>query len=239
MGHLEKLFNSLNPKAKTIQAAFAKVDPKLLLNTGSFNMLEAERMPGWFQALSGNHVPETTEYNISSFVFRAERPFHPVRLDKCLSHGFDGLLRSKGLIWVAGSDNFALTWSQAGMSMQIEPGQAWYGAKDPADWPLDMPDKFKRGPYFDRQQELVFIGTNNMNKAKIEKDLGLALVSDQEFQKGPAVWSTWPNPFAEVAKPNRRPRGTRSAPSCPHVQKKPATARVSVRQTLKRPAKSC
>lgn len=228
--HLEKLLHTLNPKAKIIRAAFGKVDPKFLLNTGSFNMAEAERMPGWFQALSGSHTPETAEYDISSFVFRAQHPFHPLRLDKCLRRGFDGVLRSKGLIWVAGLEQYALIWGQAGMSMKIEPGQAWFGTLDVADWPMDMPNEYKSGPYFDRRQELVFIGTKDMNEVQIRTDLGSALVSDEEFQKGPDVWSTWSNPFVQAAPGKGGRRGSRkrvSRGSSHRLRKKPTAARVS------------
>ena len=47
--HLEGLLRKLNPKAKILRSAFAKVDLRSLLNTGSFNMAEAETMPGWYQ----------------------------------------------------------------------------------------------------------------------------------------------------------------------------------------------
>ena len=77
--HLEGVLKKLNPKAKVIRSTFSKVDLKQLLDTKSFDIAEAEQMPGWYQELQGNHVPESEEYGISSLVYREKRPFHPTR----------------------------------------------------------------------------------------------------------------------------------------------------------------
>merc|ERR1711871_134765 len=69
--NLEGLLKKLNPKAKIIRSTFGKVCLENVFNTGSFDMAEAEQMPGWYQELQGNHVPEPLEYGISSFVFRS------------------------------------------------------------------------------------------------------------------------------------------------------------------------
>eukprot|EP00933_Yihiella_yeosuensis_P018536 TRINITY_DN15176_c0_g1_i1.p1 TRINITY_DN15176_c0_g1~~TRINITY_DN15176_c0_g1_i1.p1 ORF type:complete len:763 (-),score=187.18 TRINITY_DN15176_c0_g1_i1:164-2452(-) len=198
--HLESLLKKLNPKAKIIRSSFGKVDLNLLLNTGSFDMAEAEQMPGWFQELQGNHVPETLEYGISSFVFRAQRPFHPKRLDKLLSDGLD-VFRSKGVIWVAGLHESALVWGQAGTTMSITNGAPWLqGSVDPSHWPADTPEQYKSAPYGDRRQELVFI-SRNIKEAKLRESLEAALVTDAEFEMGKEEWAKWPNPF--VAKPKK------------------------------------
>jgi len=196
--NLEGLLRKLNPKAKIIRSSFGKVDVKLLLNTCSFDMAEAEQMPGWYQELKGNHVPETLEYNISSFVFRAQRPFHPRRLDKLLRVGFDGVLRSKGVIWIAGIHESSFVWGQAGNAMNIEGGAAWlHGSADLSDWPSNVSQEYSNAPYGDRRQELVFIG-KNLKEAKVRKQLKQALVTDAEFKMGNDAWVKWSNPFKHV-----------------------------------------
>jgi len=176
--HLEGLLKTLNPKAKIVRSSFGKVDLNLLLNTGNFDMTEAEQMPGWLHELQGNHVPETLEYNISSFVFRAQRPFHPERLEQLLDAGFEpsyGMLeklldswksrviRAKGVVWVAGLE-VSLLLNQAGSAKpRLELGSAW----------------LHRG---DMRQEIVFIG-RNLKKDRLINHLEQALVTDTEFEE--------------------------------------------------------
>jgi len=199
---LESLLKKLNPKAKIVRSSFGKVDIEMLLGTGSFNMAEAEQMPGWLQELSGNHehVPETLAYNISSFVFRATRPFHAERLDRLLSidseEAFDCVFRSKGIVWVAGLDT-ALIWGHAGAIFKMENGTPWlHGSVDVSDWPPEIPEEYKSATYGDKRSELVFIGAN-LNEAQVRQHLESALLTDAELHSGEEEWVKWPNPFAE------------------------------------------
>merc|ERR1712151_882096 len=98
------------------------------------------------------------------------------------SSGSDGILRSKGIIWVASSPAQALIWGQAGKSVRIEAGSLWlHGSVDVAKWPPGIPQEYKSAPCGDRRQEVVFIGSN-MNEADIRERLEKAFATDEELQ---------------------------------------------------------
>ena len=52
------------------------------MDTGLFNLEEAKEHPLWAQELYNfkEHVPETEEYGITSFVYRNRKPFDPQKL---------------------------------------------------------------------------------------------------------------------------------------------------------------
>jgi len=175
----------LNPRARMIESKFGVVSPSMVLDTCSFKQNEVEMLPGWVQELQGNgsaHTPETEEYGISSFIYSAERPFHPHRLHCLVKNGVAalGVLRSKGIIWRDSEHGFVWEWSQAGSSMALQQGRRWQ------DWPAED-EKYKDRRWGDRRQELVFIG-RNMKETAIRKALDDALLSDEEFARS---WEAW------------------------------------------------
>ena len=79
---LKAILKRFNPTAELIEATFGRVDPKQVLGTGLFDLAKAEEFPGWLkEARYGEHTPESVEYGISSFTFRASKPFHVARFE--------------------------------------------------------------------------------------------------------------------------------------------------------------
>ena len=205
---LEQIIRRLNPQAKILISRESSVPLQDVMGTGLFRLSEAENSPDWLEVPRGQEQTETEEYGISHFVYRRSRPFHAARLADAMNGGFregepmDGVLRSKGLMWIASRNNWAYDWSQAGCSIRMNPGGLWWAAAPKDEWPDDkkaiaaINAKIK-GAYGDRHQELVFIG-HGMNEARISESLDQCLLTDSEYAQGPKTWVGFDDPFPKV-----------------------------------------
>lgn len=65
-----KIIRSLNADAKIIETSHSDVPANAILNTGLFDFEQAQEHPMWAKELYGfaDHVPETEEYGVASFV---------------------------------------------------------------------------------------------------------------------------------------------------------------------------
>ncbi|MEO1830692.1 MAG: zinc metallochaperone GTPase ZigA [Pseudomonas sp.] len=190
---------SLNPRARIELAEFGQVPLDRVLDTGLFDFTAASQAPGWLQELRGSHTPETEEYGISSFVYRARRPFHPQRFFTLVNSEWPGVVRSKGFFWLACAPAMAGQWSQAGAVARHGPAGIWWAAVPPKQWPDDPESVALIRSKWDEQvgdarQELVLIGMQ-MDQAALCAALDACLLNDEEMAQGPAVWESWDNPF--------------------------------------------
>ncbi len=196
---LRAILRKLNPDARIEESVRGQVRLASVLNTGLYDEERAAVMPGWLKEIQGEHTPETEEYGISSFVFRARKPFHPGRFWKALHQGWNGILRAKGFCWIATKHDVMGEFSQAGNCLTVEPHANWYAALPKEQWP-DDPEQLRSiercwvEPYGDRMQEIVFIGID-MERDAIERDLNECLLTDAELERGPAHWKRFKDPF--------------------------------------------
>ena len=92
-------------------------------------MNKAEASAGWIRELENEHLPETEEYGIGSFVFRSKKPFHPDRFLDFVQNKFPtNIIRSKGLFWLESRPDQALVWGQAGGSLKADSAGVWWSS---------------------------------------------------------------------------------------------------------------
>jgi G3E family GTPase len=198
---LEAILRQFNPDAVMLRSEFGRIAARQILNTGLFDLAKAQQAPGWLKTLRGEEMPESEEYGISSWVYRARRPFHPQRFHDYLDMGWESILRAKGFSWLATKNDTMALLSQAGNCLNLEPLRPWYAALDKQHWPEDEESlnglkSVWQEPWGDRMQELVFIGVD-MPQDEIRRELDACLLTDAEMAMGPEKWATFPDPFGE------------------------------------------
>jgi G3E family GTPase len=93
---VKAIINGLNAKAKIIETTLSHVDMKEVMDTGLFNLEEAQQHPLWAQELynPNEHLPETEEYGITSFVYRARATFNPKKIHSFFNQEWPGVIRA-------------------------------------------------------------------------------------------------------------------------------------------------
>jgi G3E family GTPase len=194
------IIKALNPVAEVIETDFCNVEIGRVLDTERFNLEAAEQNPLWFKELNGfkDHVPETEEYGIRSFVYRARRPFNPALFARFINRSWPGVVRSKGFFWLATRPHQVGELSQAGALVRTGRRGLWWASVPQQRWPDDPDWRESMRPYLDRvwgdrRQEMVFIGMNPMDEAAIRRELDACLVPARAFT--PEQWTALPDPF--------------------------------------------
>lgn len=194
-----RILLALNPNAKFVPAEFGRVPLPSILDTGLFDLESASRGARWIKELNGEHVPETEAFGVTSFVYRARRPFHPHRFHRWLATPWPGVVRSKGFFWLATRMDFIGDWSQAGGVCRNQPSREWWAAIPKSRWPDRDEDiravlKLMEKPWGDRRQEIVVIGIG-MDESEVRSGFDACLLTDDEMSLGPDGWASFPDPF--------------------------------------------
>ncbi|MFN4193119.1 MAG: GTP-binding protein [Tabrizicola sp.] len=194
-----RIIKSLNPDARLIETDHARVDPAAILDTGLFDFDRAAEHPLWARELYGfaSHAPETEEYGIASFVYRARAPFHPGRIHAVLNGDLPGVIRAKGHFWLATRPDWVAEFSLAGAVSSVTPLGIWWASVPRERWPTH-PEALKevlskwQEPWGDRRQEIVFIGAG-LDETALRARLDAALVPATAFI--PKAWAGLSDPF--------------------------------------------
>ncbi|MCT2399898.1 GTP-binding protein [Novosphingobium mangrovi (ex Huang et al. 2023)] len=195
-----KLVASLNAGARIIPCDHGQVPLDAILDTGLFDEEKAAQHPLWAKELYGyaGHVPETEEYGIESFVYRARGPFDPAKFHAFLTGGgLDAVVRAKGHFWLATRPDWVGELAVAGAQTMTARLGRWWASIPRNQWPDD--DRFENfvaghwdAVWGDRRQELVFIGIG-MDAARIRAGLDACLLPVDAFT--PEMWMGLHDPF--------------------------------------------
>lgn len=200
---VRSIIRSLNGRADIIESTLGQVELDSIIDTGLFHFEEAQEHPLWAQELYNfkDHVPETEEYGIVSFVYRARQPFYPEKIYQFFNEPWPGVVRAKGFFWISSRPDFVGEVSQAGAFVRHQGIGRWWAAVPKNRWPDT--DEFEQvlrdtwsKQYGDRRQEIVFIGLKgDMDEAAIRERLDTCLVKD--YLNAPEFWQKLKDPFPE------------------------------------------
>ena len=195
------IVRALNPDADLVETSLGRAPLDRLLDTGRFDFEKARTHPLWYKELydPAAHLPETDEYGIASFVYRARAPFHPERFHAFLNQDWPGVIRAKGHFWLATRPDWVGEMSQAGAVVRHEAMGFWWAGVPKERWPDDAGWRkaVRRvwDPVFgDRRQELVFIG-RGMDEAALRARLDACLLDPRIAAFTPKLWARLPDPF--------------------------------------------
>ena len=195
-----KVIRSLNPDARIEEVDFGEVSLDAILDTKLFDFNKAHEHPLWYKELHGfaSHTPETEEYGVRSFVYRARRPFDPERFQSFIDKGWPGVVRAKGFFWLATRPDFVGEISQAGALVRTGKRGRWWSSVPKQYWPAEPEWQRAMEPYFpkvwgDRRQEIVFIGVDPMQEDALIDELDQCLLEEEDFV--PERWSGLNDPF--------------------------------------------
>ena len=200
---IRAVIRGLNAKAKIIETTYSKVAMNEVMNTNLYDLKEAQNHPLWAQELYNpdDHTPETEEYGVTSFVYRARDPFDPEKIHSFFNQEWPGVIRAKGFFWISSRPNFVGEVSQAGAFVRHQGIGKWWAAVNEEQWPDDKSfrlniNKIWAKGYGDRRQEIVFIGLKNeMNESLIKNKLDGFLIKNYSINLANTL--KYKDPFPE------------------------------------------
>jgi G3E family GTPase len=184
-----------HPMVQEILTEYGEVPPELLLKSFSPREIAAtvER-----QVMPADEI--VADLALSSALYRTHRPFHPQRFWDWFESDHPGLLRVKGLVWLATRNLLVGGVSRTMRQNSCGAAGIWWAALPREEWPEDASSLTSmqetwREPYGDRRQELVLIGDAALLSTTTRRELDACLLSDEEYAKPVKEWASLPDPF--------------------------------------------
>ncbi|TDD25673.1 cobalamin biosynthesis protein CobW [Kribbella turkmenica] len=113
---LHNLLVHLNPRTTVVAADPGGVPTGAVARTGLFDYHAAE---AWAGELASSDRVQPSGDGVTTVLWRSTRPMHPARLNDALEDIVDGVVRSRGVVWLANRPTQRVRWESAGYSASL------------------------------------------------------------------------------------------------------------------------
>lgn len=194
---LNEVLARLNPSARVVANADAVEDALRRLSAGC----RRGRSDDPHYPLLAGQPPLHAAQAVQLIEFHAQRPFHPERLHDALDALLDGVIRSRGRLWLASNDRHVMWLESAGGGLRVSSAGPWLATLSDSELAYTNPERramcgaFWDDRHGDRHTSLVVLACS-ADPAAIREALSGALLTDEEM----AAPETWPNlhdPFGD------------------------------------------
>jgi G3E family GTPase len=184
-----RLLRALNSEAQIIETDYGEVPPSVVFRAARQELLEKIYPEKSIESAG----------DLESIVYRAYRPFHPARFWEWFNASHEGVLRVKGMIWLATRNLLVGGVSRTVWQNGCGAAGIWWTALPREEWPSDVATLEEmqavwREPYGDRRQELVLIGASGPT-GTAARQLNHCLLNNQEYARPREEWCAFPDPF--------------------------------------------
>jgi G3E family GTPase len=197
-----RAIHDFHPGARIFETAYGEVPVDVWARPAkpSDPDSRAERKPASLS--SGPSIRETSAAPLSwaSALYRTHRPFHPQRFWDWFNADHPGLLRVKGVVWLATRNLLVGGVSRTRWQNACGAAGIWWAALPREEWPQEPEALMRmqetwREPYGDRRQELVLIGDADALSSTTRRELDACLLTDPEFARPVKEWAVLADPF--------------------------------------------
>jgi G3E family GTPase len=151
--------------------------------------------------LLAGQPPLTPEGEVTLVEFSAQRPFHPQRLQTTIDQMLDGVVRTRGRVWLATEPDSVVWIESAGGGLRVAKVGTWLAAMNPTELAYTAPERHAIAAlhwderHGDRHVSMTIL-VCGAQPAEIIDELQRALLTDDELSR-PQEWSRYDDPFGD------------------------------------------
>ncbi|SEH61136.1 GTPase, G3E family [Mycolicibacterium rutilum] len=151
--------------------------------------------------LLAGQPPLDADGDVGLLLFSARRPFHPQRLHDALDVLLDGVVRTRGRMWLASRFDDVMWLESAGGGMRFEYAGRWLAALSPSELAYADPQRcaLAAADWDDRlgdRHVSIAVLVCGAEPEDIVDALRGALLTDEEWSN-PHDWPSYPDPFGD------------------------------------------